>query len=100
MKWSDIRETYPERQWMVLEVLASHRENERLHLDDVSVVEVCADSASAFEAYRRLRRQYAPRHFVFMCTDREELDLEILPTAGLRRFHATRPEGVACCSRA
>lgn len=93
MKWSDIRRAYAPRQWLVLEILASHRVRNRHLLDDVSVVEVCPDSAAAFQAYRQLRRQYAARQFLFMCTDRETLDIELLPLAGVRRFHAARSEG-------
>ena len=93
MKWSEIRQIYPERQWMVLEILASHMESNRYLLDDVTVAEICPDSAVAFQTYRRLRQQYPARQFVFMCTDRETLDMEILPSIGVRRLHAARTEG-------
>ena len=57
MRWSEIRETYP-KQWLVIESLKAHSEDDRRVLDRIAVVEVCPDGASDMQSYRRLHRQH------------------------------------------
>jgi hypothetical protein len=46
MRWSEIRTTYP-KQWLVIEALEAHTENNRQILDRISVIERCSDGPTA-----------------------------------------------------
>ncbi len=85
MRWTDIREQYPDK-WLIIEALEAHTEDDRRKLDQVAVVEVCSDGAAAFHRYRELHRQYPPREFYFVHTAREELDIRERHGLGLRKY--------------
>ena len=90
MKWSEIRNTYPD-QWLVVEALEAHtKPDNRLHIERFAVVEPCADGSSAMQAYRRLHQQYPEREFYFVHTSREELDIRERQWLGIRRADAAR----------
>lgn len=92
MNWTNIRQAYPD-QWLVIEALEAHTENERRYLDRLAVVEVCADGTKAMQSYRRLHQQYPLREFYFVHTSRERLDIIERQWAGVRRGHAINAEG-------
>ena len=74
MQWHEIREKYPD-QWLVIEALAAHTEQEQRQLDQITVVHTCEDGAAALQAYRQLHRQYPQREFYYVHTARETLDI-------------------------
>jgi len=90
MRWEEVREQYPE-QWLVIEALESHTEDDRRKLEQMTVVQVCTDGAAAYERYRELHRQYPTREFYFVHTAREELDIRERHWLGLRRNYAANP---------
>lgn len=84
MRWSEARETYP-GQWLIIEALEAHTEDNRRILDRIAVVEVCPDGASAMQRYRRLHQQYPMREFYFAHTSRESLEIMERRWLGIRR---------------
>jgi hypothetical protein len=90
MQWSEVRTTYP-AQWLVIEALEAHTENELRVLDQISVVETCSDGSTAMQRYRQLHREYPLREFYFVHTDRETLDIRQRQWIGIRRNHAVNP---------
>ena len=74
MHWADVKEANP-NQWLVIEALEAHIEENRRILDRIAAVEVCPDSAAAMQAYRRLHQQYPLREFYFVHTSRASLNI-------------------------
>ena len=88
MKWSEIRNTYPD-QWLVVEALEAHtKADNRRHIERFAVVEPCTDGSNAMQTYRLLHQQYPEREFYFVHTGREELDIRERQWLGIRRADA------------
>lgn len=87
MRWSEVREKYPE-QWLIIEALEAHTEGEQRRLDQIAVVETCPDGSSALQRYRQLHQQYPLRELYYVHTVREELDIRERQWLGIRRHHA------------
>jgi len=83
MRWPEVREAYPD-QWLVIEALEAHSEENQRILDQIAVVEVCPDSVTAMQTYRRLHQQHPPREFYFVHTSRDSLEIEERRWAGIR----------------
>jgi hypothetical protein len=62
MRWAEIREQYP-NQWLIVDALEAHTEGDRRKLDQMTVVEVCPDGATALSHYQELHRQHPQREF-------------------------------------
>jgi hypothetical protein len=75
MHWDDVRALHPD-QWLVIEVLEAHSEDNRRSLDRFTVLELCADGGAAFQRYRELRRGQRSREFCFLHTSWEKLEFE------------------------
>jgi hypothetical protein len=84
MQWSEVRQAYPD-QWLVIEALEAHTEQNQRRLDRLAVVERCTDGQVALQSYRRLHQQYPQREFYFVHTSREELTILERHWAGVRR---------------
>ena len=87
MRWTDIRAQYP-NQWLIVDALEAHTENNRRKLDQMTVVELCPDGETAYRRYRELRLEHPKREFYFLHTAREELDIRERHWLGLRRIYA------------
>ena len=87
MRWKEVRQAYP-TQWLVVEALEAHSESDRRVLDQIAVVEVCADGAAAMQRYRKLHQTFAEREYYFVHTGRAELDIRERQWLGIRRGHA------------
>lgn len=87
MRWTEIRQQYPDR-WLVIDALAAHTEGNRRKLDQMTVVDVCLDGAAAYQRYRELHEEHPQREFYFVHTGREELDIRERRWLGLRRYDA------------
>ena len=83
MRWSEVRKAYPE-QWLIIEALKAHTENNRRLLNSIAVTETCRDGVSAMQSYRRLHQQYPSREFYFVHTNRKELEITERLWAGIR----------------
>jgi len=87
MKWQKVRQTYP-HQWLVIEALVAHTEENRRKIDRMAVVDVCRDGTEALRCYQRLHRQYPRREFYCVHADRKTLDIEERRWVGIRRNNA------------
>ena len=87
VKWPEVRATHTE-QWLVIEALEAHSQNQQRILDRIAVIEVCADGSAAMQSYRRLHQQYPLREFYFVHTGREELEILERHWTGVRRNYA------------
>jgi hypothetical protein len=93
MRWTDIRKAHP-NQWLVIEALQAHSDAEHQRvLDEMAVVEICADGNAAMQEYRKLHQQHPDREFYFVHTSREQLDIRERQWLGIRRGHATATPG-------
>ena len=90
MTWQEVRKAYS-NQWLVIEAIDAHTEEDRRLLDQIAVVETSADGATAFQAYQRLHRAYPQREFYFVHTGRESLDIRERRWVGIRRADAAYP---------
>lgn len=85
MKWSEIRQTFP-NEWLVVEALKAHTTPNGLRkLDRIEVVKRCKDGASAMQIYRHLHQEHPAREFYFVHTSREILDIRERAWTGIRR---------------
>ena len=87
MRWAQVREQYPNH-WLIIDALEAHTEGNRRELDQMTVVEICPDGATAYRRYRELHRQHPAREFYFVHTAREKLDIRERHWWGLRRSYA------------
>lgn len=92
MKWSDVRNNYPD-QWLIIEALEAHTTEDTLRrIDDLAVIETCADGDRAMARYRELHQKYPQREFYFVHTSKEELDIQERQWHGIRRSHAVKAD--------
>ena len=92
MRWADVRKIHPDR-WLVIEALKAHSEGGRRVLDEIAVVEVCADGAAVYQRYRELHRAQRERELYFAHTQNAELEIEERPWVGLRWIDEARSPG-------
>jgi hypothetical protein len=97
MRWPEVRAAYPD-QWLVIEALDAHSENDRRVLDRIAVIDVCADGRTTMKRYGELRRRHPQREFCFVHTSMAELQIEERLWLGLRgpdRWSGQPPEAAA-----
>ncbi len=87
MQWDEVRKAYPD-QWLVIEAAQAHTQADRRLLDNIDVVEVCADGAAALQRYRKLHQAEPEREYYYVHTGRKELDIHERQWLGIRRGHA------------
>jgi hypothetical protein len=88
MQWAQVRQNYA-NQWLVIEALTAHTENNQHWIDQLAVIETCPDGHAAMARYRQLRQRYPAREFCFVHTSRERLDFDERQWLGVRRGDAT-----------
>ena len=74
MKWDEIRLHYP-HQWLLVEAIKAHSEDNKRILEDISVVGAYPDSVVAMKSYTQLHREAPERELYVFHTDRQELDI-------------------------
>ena len=87
MLWSEIRTAYP-TQWLIIEALEAHTTQQQRQLDQLAVIETCADGGMAMNRYREIHQKYPGREFYFVHTSREELNIKERQWHGIRRSNA------------
>ena len=90
MRWQEVRESYPD-QWLIVEALEAHTVGQQRQIEQMAVVELCSDGATAMQRYRQLHRQHPAREFYFLHTAREALDIRERQWLGIRRSDAAHP---------
>jgi hypothetical protein len=88
MRWPEVRTSHPD-QWLVIEALETHSEDDRFIVDRIAVVDVCTDGRATMKRYGELRRQHPHREFCFVHTSMPELKIEERLWLGIRGLRAT-----------
>lgn len=72
MRWEEIRRQYPE-QWLLLEALAAHSQDNHRILDPLAVIATYADSQSAMRGYAHLHHRDPQRELYVLHTSRQTI---------------------------
>ncbi len=88
MRWSEVCAAHPD-QWVVIEALDAHSENDHRVVDRMAVIEVCTDGRATMKRYGELRRQHPDREFCFAHTSMIDLKIEERLWLGIRGLRAT-----------
>jgi len=83
MKWSEIREHYPD-QWLLIEAIEARSESGQRILDDIAVLGTFPDSAVAMKQYTRLHHDEPQRELYVCHTEREDLEIRERRWLGIR----------------
>jgi hypothetical protein len=83
-----VRQAHPAH-WLIIKALEAHTVGEQRILDKIAVIETCADSANAMQAYERWHQAHPLREFYFVHTGREVLDIRERRWIGIRSNDAT-----------
>lgn len=82
MNWQAIREAYP-HQWVLVEALDAKTVNGQRIIERMVLISEHGDSwKSVWEAYKRLHNAHREREYIFLHTDREELNIKVRDTFG------------------
>lgn len=84
MEWNEVREIHPD-QWLIIEAIETHTDDQQRFLDKIAVVERCPDGAAAMKRYRQLHQVHPLREFYFIHTSRKEIDILERHWAGVQR---------------
>lgn len=90
MRWDEVRSAHP-GQWLVIEAVDAHSENQKRRVDRIAIVEVCSDGSAAHRRYRELHAAHPERELYFVHTGNTELDIDERPWVGIRWSDAARP---------
>ncbi len=83
MKWSEIRQHYPDK-WLLIEAIEARSEAGQRILDDIAVLDTYPDSVTAMKRYTGLHHE-APMRELYVChTEREELEIRERRWLGIR----------------
>lgn len=74
MTWNDLKKVYPD-QWLVIEAIEAHTEEDKRVLDNITVVESFKNNNEALMSYVKLHRKHRERELYVVHTSREELDI-------------------------
>jgi hypothetical protein len=88
MRWPEVRAAHPD-QWLVIEALDAHSENDCRVFDRIAMIDVCADGRTTMKRYGEFRRQHPHREFCFVHTSMVELKIEKRLWLGIRGLRAT-----------
>jgi hypothetical protein len=88
MRWPDVRAAHPD-QWLVIEALEAHSENDQRVIDRIAVIDQCTDGRATMKRYGELRREHPHREFCFVHTSQTELAIEERLWLGIRGIRAT-----------
>lgn len=83
MQWQDIRRQYPS-QWLLVEAVDAHTEEDRRIVSDLAVLRTCQDAANAMDGYLELHRDQPERELYVLHTDRENLEIQERRWLGVR----------------
>ena len=78
MKWDEVRKKYPD-QFVKIEILKSHIEDEKQYVDEVVVIEPVDDTEATEELLK------SKENIIVYHTSKKQIVLEIRDSQGLRR---------------
>ena len=83
MTWSEIREKFPD-EWLLVEALQAHTEEEKRVLDAIAVMGEYQDFASAMLLYKKIHQIQPQRELYVVHTMKEDLDITERRWLGIR----------------
>ncbi len=83
MTWQEIQKSFP-HQWLLIEAIKAHTENDMRILEDMAVLNTYPDSKVAMDAYAEWHRKEPHREFLVLHTDRKKLDIHVRRWLGIR----------------
>jgi hypothetical protein len=83
MQWEELRKHYP-HQWLLVEALTAHSEDNKRILERLGVLGTYPDSPTAMKAYAQLHREAPARELYVLHTSRETLDITERRWLGIR----------------
>lgn len=83
MKWSSIREIYPDR-WVLVEALSAISQNNIRHIEELSVVSDFLNPKEAWDQYKIKHRVNPSREFYVFYTGNENIEVIEQPFTGIR----------------
>jgi hypothetical protein len=83
MEWQEIRAHYP-HQWLLVEALNAHSQEDKRVLERLAVLGVYPDSPTAMKAYAQLHHEAPARELYVFHTSRENLDVTERRWLGIR----------------
>lgn len=83
MKWSNVRNIYPNR-WVLVEALATHSNNHQRSIEEMSVVSEYDDPKDAWASYKKLHLSEPTRELYIFYTGNEYIEVIEQPFTGIR----------------
>lgn len=83
MTWQEIRKSFP-GQWLLLEALKAHTENDMRILEQLAVVDTFPDGETAMKRYASLHKEDPQREMFVLHTDRDEPNIRVRKWLGIR----------------
>lgn len=83
MKWSNIRDIYPNC-WVLVEALATHSNNHKRTIEEMSVVSEYDDPKHAWSSYKKLHLSEPNRELYVFYTGNEFIEVIEQPFTGIR----------------
>lgn len=83
MKWSNVRNIYPNR-WVLVEALATHSNNHQRTIEEMSVVSEYDDPKDAWASYKKLHLSEPTRELYIFHTGNEYIEVIEQPFTGIR----------------
>ncbi len=83
MNWDEARQQHP-NQWLLVEAIQAHSQGEHRILDQLAVIQVFADAASALQAYQALHAAEPQRELYVVHSSRATIEITERPWLGVR----------------
>jgi hypothetical protein len=83
MKWSTVREHYPEK-WVLVEAIEASSLNSRRIIEEMSVMSDFPDSRQAWTEYKKFHLAEPDREFYIFFTGNESIEVIEQPFFGFR----------------
>ncbi|MBB6638295.1 hypothetical protein [Cohnella thailandensis] len=83
MKWSTVREHYPEK-WVLVEAIEASSLNSRRIIEEMSVMSDFPDSRQAWTEYKKFHLAEPDREFYIFFTGNESIEVIEQPFLGFR----------------
>lgn len=84
MKWSEVREHFPER-CVLVEALKSEAKGKERIIEEVSVIDDFENGNAAWKVYKKLHAEDQNRELYIFHTNNEEIKVIEQPYIGVRR---------------
>ncbi|ENQ3107136.1 hypothetical protein ACEOWJ_003188 [Bacillus cereus] len=83
MNWSEVRRKYPHTFVLIEAVSVYSKDNKRM-IQEMSVVDEYKNTSDAWNAYKKLHREFPKREFYIFHTSKEEIEVEEQQFIGVR----------------